>query len=96
MTKGSGSVETFLKGLEMVKSQLDNALKKIGVEEIEAVGKPLDPRYHSVIAMEETEEHPADTITEEITKGYMYKGRVIRPSMVKVAKKPQKESKKKS
>jgi molecular chaperone GrpE len=70
-------------GLLMIKKQLEDALKALGLEEIESVGKPFDPSLHE--AIEEIEGKPGE-IAEEIEKGYFYNGKVLRPSKVKVGK----------
>lgn len=74
------------KGLEMVIKKVHKIMEEEGVEPIEAVGKTFDPQYHEAFAIEENSEYPADTIVEEMRRGYMMHGRVIRPSLVKVNK----------
>ena len=71
-------------GLLMIKKQLEDALKALGLEEIESIGKPFDPSSHE--AIEEVENGEAGIVTEEIEKGYYYNGKVLRPSKVKVGK----------
>jgi molecular chaperone GrpE len=80
--------DRLLKGIELTVSQLDNTLKKLGVEEIPAVGMPFDPAFHHAVVAIETGEHPDQAILEEMQKGYRVGERVIRPSMVKVARTP--------
>jgi molecular chaperone GrpE len=74
-------------GLRMLEQQLSDVLRSEGIEEITAVGQPLDPERHEVVSFVETDEKPENTITEEIRKGYMMNGKVIRPSIVVVSKK---------
>jgi molecular chaperone GrpE len=77
--------ESNIKGLLLIKKQMDYFLKSIGVEEIKAVGQKFDPMYHE--ALEETEqEGEPGTITEEIQKGYLLNNKVFRPSKVKIIK----------
>lgn len=71
-------------GLLMIKKQLEDALKALGLEEIESVGKTFDPSLHE--AVEEAESDNPGMIIEEIEKGYFYNGKVLRPSRVKVGK----------
>jgi molecular chaperone GrpE len=71
-------------GLLMIKKQLEDALKALGLEEIESVGKPFDPSLHE--AIEEIEGEETGIIIEEIEKGYYYNGKTLRPSKVKVGK----------
>ena len=71
-------------GLLMIKKQLEGALKALGLEEIESVGKSFDPSLHE--AVEEVEGGEPGIIAEEVDKGYYYNGKVLRPSKVKVGK----------
>ncbi len=76
--------EALLEGIKMVRKQFSDSLTGIGVEEIEAVGKEFDPEVHNAIMTEESDQD-ANTILEEFAKGYKYKDKVIRHSMVKVS-----------
>lgn len=77
--------EKLLAGMEMIHRQLQDILAKEGVETITAVGEPFNPEYHEAVMREETGEHPENTVTAELRRGYTYKGKVIRPTMVKVS-----------
>jgi len=77
----------LVNGLESTLKNLDNILKEEGVNEIEAVGKTLDPNIHEVISFVVNDKYPENIITVEIRKGYMLSDRVIRPSLVEVSKK---------
>ena len=83
--------DVLYKGIEMIHNDLKNFLKEEGIKEIEAKGKPFDPHEHEAMMQEETDAHPEDYVIEELQKGYTFNGRVIRPSKVKVAKKPSKK-----
>ncbi|MFJ5964811.1 nucleotide exchange factor GrpE [Bacillus sp. NPDC093026] len=76
--------KSLLEGMQMVYRQLLEALKKEGVEPIEAVGKEFDPNLHQAVMQVEDENYGANIVVEELQKGYKLKDRVIRPSMVKV------------
>lgn len=76
--------KSFLKGFEMITDQLLAVLKKHGVEEIEALGKEFDPKFHQAVMMTNVEGVDSNIITEELQKGYKLKDRVIRASLVKV------------
>ncbi|UQD53832.1 nucleotide exchange factor GrpE [Bacillus methanolicus] len=76
--------KSLLQGMEMVYRSLLDALKKEGVEPIEAVGKEFDPNLHHAVMQVEDENYDSNIVVEEFQKGYMLKDRVIRPSMVKV------------
>lgn len=71
-------------GLEMVYRNMLEALKKEGVEPIEAVGKEFDPNVHQAVMQVNDENYGSNIVVEEFQKGYMLKDRVLRPSMVKV------------
>ena len=77
--------EEMIKGLALIKKQLEDILKKHGVEEIEAQGKAYDANVHEAI-MQKEQEGPEGVIIEEVQKGYTLHKRVIRPSMVIVSK----------
>ena len=80
----SEEIKGYLKGFEMITTQLIEVLRKNGVEAIEAVGKPFDPNYHQAIMMTNDENFESGVVTEELQKGYILKDRVIRASLVKV------------
>ncbi len=74
------------KGFVMIRSQLGDVLKKHGLEEIKvAVGDEFDASRHEALMAVESESPPG-TITEEVEKGYMLSGRVVRPVRVKISK----------
>jgi molecular chaperone GrpE len=73
------------KGLEMTFRQLSDVFKKLGVEPLPSVGETFDPNVHHAVAHIEDENLDDNVIVEELQKGYKYKDKVIRPSMVKVA-----------
>lgn len=77
-------VQKFLKGFVMINVMFKQILEKEGVVKIEALNKPFDPNYHNAIEMVQVEGVESNIITEELQAGYMYKDRVLRPSMVKV------------
>ncbi|MGM0853197.1 MAG: nucleotide exchange factor GrpE [Bacillota bacterium] len=76
--------KTLLQGMEMVHRSIFEALKKEGVEPIEAVGQEFDPHLHQAVMQTEDENFNSNVVVEEFQKGYKLKDRVIRPSMVKV------------
>jgi molecular chaperone GrpE len=77
--------EDLIKGIALIKRQCEDVLKKHGVTEIEALGKPYDPNVHEAILQKE-HAGPEGIVIEEMQKGYTLHGRVIRPSMVIVSK----------
>ncbi len=78
--------DSFFQGMEMIYDQLIKFLADNGLEKIEALGKQFDPNYHHAAFMEESEDVEEGVILEVYQKGYKLKDKVIRPSMVKVAK----------
>ncbi len=77
--------EDMLEGVKMIQRQFEEALAAIGVSPIEAVGQPFDPELHNAVMRDENADADENTVTEEFMKGYTYKGKVVRHSMVKVA-----------
>ncbi len=77
---------SFWEGTKMIYDQLIKVLVDNGLEEINALGENFDPNYHHAALMEESEDDNEGTILEVFQKGYKLKDKVIRPSMVKVAK----------
>lgn len=76
--------QSLLQGMEMIYRALVEALKKEGVEVIEAVGKEFDPHLHQAVMQVSEEGFDSNIIVDEFQRGYLLKDRVIRPSMVKV------------
>lgn len=79
------SDETYKKGVEMIYTQFCDVMKKMGVEEIEAEGKPFDPNFHHAVNQIEDENLGENTVAKVFQKGYTLSGKVIRPAMVCVA-----------
>lgn len=76
--------KSLLQGMDMIYRGLLDALKKEGVEPIEAIGKEFDPHMHHAVMQGSDENYGPGVVIEEFQKGYVLKDRVIRPSMVKV------------
>lgn len=72
-------------GVDMIHRQLLDVLNAEQVEVIEAVGQPFDPNFHQAVMQEPSDEFESGIVTMELQRGYTMHGRVIRPSMVKVA-----------
>ncbi len=79
--------DSLKKGLDIISRNLADILKSEEVQAIEALGKPFDPQYHQPLMTEQNNEYPEHTVMQEFQKGYIYKDRVIRPSLVKVSEK---------
>lgn len=76
---------SFVQGIELIYKQLLNTLQDLGVKEIEALNKEFDLNYHHAVFHEEREDCGENQVVEVLQKGYMYKDKVLRFSMVKVA-----------
>lgn len=77
---------SFIEGVEMIFRQLLQVLASEGLEEVDALGCAFDPNCHDAVMQVESNEVEKNTVLEEVQKGYRLKGKLIRPSMVKVAK----------
>lgn len=74
----------FQQGVEMIYKQLDEVLKAKGLEKIDTAEAKFDPNFHQAVMRVENPDMEDDTIAMELQKGYMVKGKVIRPAMVQV------------
>jgi molecular chaperone GrpE len=79
-------VDSYRRGVELIQDKLNDILRKRGVRPIEALGADFDPYYHQAVAHEPAEGKREGEIIEEFRRGYMLGDRLLRPSMVKVAK----------
>jgi molecular chaperone GrpE len=86
--KAETSDKSYAKGIELIYQRLYDYLTRMGLEPIEAQGKPFDPNLHQAVDRKETDEAEDQTVLEEYQRGYNFKGKLLRPSMVKVAVKP--------
>lgn len=77
--------EKVAEGVKMIDKQFVDVLKEIGVEAIESVGAAFDPEKHNAVMHEEIDGAEENSVVEEFMKGYLYKDKVIRHSVVKVA-----------
>ena len=77
--------DSFYKGVAMTLKQFQEILTSMGVEEIKALGETFNPNKHAAVAHEDNDEYGENVIILEMQKGYQYKDKVIRHSMVKVA-----------
>lgn len=80
--------EAFKKGLAMLQTQLVCSLEKHGVEAIDCTSKAFDPNYHEALMQVPSTDHETNQIVDELEKGYLLNGRLLRPSKVSVCKRP--------
>ena len=76
----------FVKGVEGIYKQIQKMFADCNIQEIEALGQKFDPALHNAVMTEEEGDAEEDTITQDLQKGYTYRGNVVRHSMVKVKK----------
>ncbi len=80
------AAEAYRRGVELIHRQLGEVLRKRGVRPLDALGTDFDPHYHQAVSHEPAEGRRDGEIIEEFRRGYMLGDRLLRPSMVKVAK----------
>lgn len=88
----NSDVQAFKEGIKLIQEQLLSCLKKHGVEKIDSVGLDFDPNFHEAMMQVESEEHAENKVVNEVQKGYLLNGRLLRPSKVCVCKKINKEN----
>jgi molecular chaperone GrpE len=83
-----GDADAFRKGVELIHKQMLDLLRKRGVKAIEARGADFDPNLHQAVVHEPSDAHREGEVMEEMQRGYVLGERLLRPAMVKVAKRP--------
>jgi molecular chaperone GrpE len=84
-----GTDETWLRGLRLTEQKLRDALASLGIRPIEAVGARFDPQLHEAVAAVESDDRPENTVVDELRPGYRVGDQVLRPSLVRVARRPE-------
>lgn len=82
----------LVQGVEMTLKELQRTLEKFGVSKLEAAGKEFDPSIHHAMMQVEREDLEEKMVAEELRTGYLYRDKVLRPSLVAVSVKPQKKT----
>ena len=82
----SGNLKSFVDGVKLANGEFVKIFKNYGAEAIETSGKNFDANFHEAVEMVEDSGQPDGKIIEEKRKGYVYKERLLRPSMVSIAK----------
>jgi molecular chaperone GrpE len=86
-TNGHKAIDKdLLQGLEMTHREILKVFEKFNVKPIDAKGQPFDPTFHEAVMQEETNDSPKNSVINELQRGYMIHDRLLRPSMVVVAK----------
>ncbi len=78
----------YARGVEMIHSRMFEILKKLGLQPIETAGTMFDPHLHQAVERVETTDVEDGTVLGEFQRGYYFKGKLLRPAMVKVAVRP--------
>ena len=86
--KPTGVDPAWAKGIELGVRKLEEAMSAHGLVPIDSVGSAFDPKLHEAIGHEESSEHPEDTVVSELRRGYRIRDRVVRPSLVRVSRRP--------
>ncbi len=86
---GNLAMLTWVHGVMLIERHLRAILEHRGLESIEAQGKPFSPHYHEAVSDRETDEAPPGSVLQEYQRGYAMHGRVIRPTLVELAKEPE-------
>jgi len=88
---GTNADDPLLVGMKLVHDKALATLKNCGVETIDAQGKPFDPVNHQAVVHMPSDKHKPGTVMQELQKGYILKGRLLRPATVVVSKAPEAE-----
>jgi len=78
----------LIEGVEMTLVQLSKVLEQFGVTPVESVGQPFNPDCHEAMGQMESDEHPPNTVVQEMQKGYLLNQRLLRPALVMISKAP--------
>src|SRR5262249_28224617 len=79
--------ESMLRGFELIYKQIQDTLTRFGLKPLEAKGKKFDPNFHQAVSTKPTNDVDENTVIDEMRKGYMLNGRLLRPAMVSVSTK---------
>jgi molecular chaperone GrpE len=87
--KSSGSLEQLRSGLELVVKQIEEVLRSLNVQPVEAVGARFDPRVHEALESVDRTDLPDHQVLDEVRRGYRIRDRLLRPALVRVVNNPQ-------
>lgn len=80
-----GDIAQLRAGVQLIVKQMEDALRSLNVQPVDAVGAQFDPRIHEALGSIETAEHPDHQVLEEIRRGYKLRDKLLRPALVKIA-----------
>lgn len=87
--KSTGTTEQLRTGVELIVKQMEEALRSLNVQTVEAVGATFDPRVHEALDTVDRTDLPDHQVLEEVRRGYRIKERLLRPALVRVVNNPQ-------
>ncbi len=87
----SGADSSIVEGVDLILKDILKIFDKFGIKPIEALGEKFDPGFHEAVMQQESEEHPENTVTKELQRGYLMHDRLLRPATVIVSKATAKE-----
>lgn len=87
--KSTGTTEQLRTGVELIVKQMEEALRSLNVQPVEAVGATFDPRVHEALDTVDRTDLPDHQVLEEVRRGYRIKERLLRPALVRVVNNPQ-------
>ncbi|MDA3863909.1 MAG: nucleotide exchange factor GrpE [Deltaproteobacteria bacterium] len=85
-TNDESSLESLKEGVDMIIAQFKKTLQNLNIDQIDALGKQFNPKFHEAMSQEESDEHEAGTVIRQWNKGYKFGDKLIRPARVVVAK----------
>lgn len=83
--KAQSADADYVRGVELIYQRFYDSMKKLGLEPLESEGKPFDPNYHEAIERVVDPNVEQDTVVAELQRGYLFKGRLLRAALVRVA-----------
>lgn len=89
MKEAGGNYDGFFQGIEIICRQLKETLRSMGMTEFSSLGEEFDPARHEAVGMVECDDKPDNSVVEEISKGYVVGGKVVKPARVIVARQKQ-------
>ncbi len=85
----AGSVEQLRTGVDLIVKQMEEVLRSLNVQPVEAVGVRFDPRVHEALESVERDDLPDHQVLEEVRRGYRIRDRLLRPALVRIVDNPQ-------
>jgi molecular chaperone GrpE len=82
------TLEEFRSGIQLIRKQFEDALAKLGLNQVPTRGEIFDPHVHEAVEVVETASATDNQVLEELQRGYTLRDRLLRPAMVRVARKP--------